>query len=287
MPELPEVETIVRDLRKKILNKEIVKVDIKLKKIVKNSNKVFISTLQKNTIKDIRRRGKLLIFGLSKNDRYLIIHLKMTGQLVYKKGNRIIGGGHEQQNIVNSVPNKYSHVRIHFIDQSILFFNDIRQFGFLKIVNKVELEKYLLNYGLEPLSRDFNIGSFRELIKGKKTNIKAFLLNQKNITGLGNIYVDESLFLAGIKPNRSVNKINDLEIEKLFKAIKDILKRAVKYRGTTFNNYVDADGHSGNFVKKLKVYQREGQLCLRCKEGVIEKTRIAGRGTRYCSQCQN
>lgn len=286
MPELPEVETIVRDLKKKILKKKIVKVEVKLKRIIKGSVSRFVSILKNNNIVDIRRRGKLLIFDLSTKDKHLIIHLKMTGQLIYKKGKKIIAGGHEQKNTVDNVPNKYSHVRIHFKDKSTLFFNDLRQFGFLKIVNTKELNEYLVNYGIEPLSKEFTLKSFKEIVKNRRGNIKAFLLNQKHIAGLGNIYVDESLFIAGIRPTRKLDKLKNTEKEKLFKAIKSILKKAIKARGTTFNSYVDADGNKGGFVKLLKVYGRDGKECKRCKGGEIEKIRIAGRGTRYCPKCQ-
>ena len=286
MPELPEVETIVQDLRKKILYKKIVKVDICLKRIVKGSNSSFVKILTNQYIKEIKRRGKLLIFSLSVKDKYLIIHLKMTGQLVYKKGNKIIGGGHEESSTVSNVPNKYSHVRIYFKDKSALYYNDIRQFGFLKIISRKELDEYLDNYGVEPLSSNFTLAILKKLLDKRRGNLKAFLLNQHHIVGLGNIYVDESLFAAHILPTRKIDTLTSKEITSLFKAIVSILKRAVKARGTTFNNYVDADGNKGNFVNKLKVYQKDGELCSRCKKMIIEKMVVAGRGTRYCPSCQ-
>ena len=126
----------------------------------------------------------------------------------------------------------------------------------------------------------------RDLVKNEKGNIKAFLLNQKNIAGIGNIYADEILFEAGILPGRKMDSLTKEEIKKLHQAIKKILKKAVKYRGTTFYSYIDARGQRGNFTKFLKVYKREKEKCLRCRKGVIQKTKIAGRGTRYCDKCQ-
>ncbi len=292
MPELPEVETIVRDLNKKILNKKIKNVEVRLEKIVKSPVDDFIKIMKNNSFSEIRRRAKLLIFKLSKGDKYLLIHLKMTGQLIYKDKNNIVAGGHGQKNDVNDLPNKYSHVIFHLEDKADLFFNDLRQFGLVKIVDQEGLDTYLSNFGIEPLEKEFSLKAFKELFKntrcpgGKKTNIKAFLLDQKFVVGIGNIYADETLFESKISPNRRLNTLTDEEIKKLHKVIISILDKAVKARGTTFNNYVDADGNKGGFIKYLKVYQKEGKKCTRCKDVEIKKIKVAGRGTRYCEKCQ-
>ena len=286
MPELPEVETIKNDLREKILNKKIKKVDLKLKKIVKSSAKDFVLILEGNSFKDIKRRGKLLVFVLTKKNRYLTIHLRMTGQLIYQKGKKIIAGGHSDDNNIINLPNKHTHIIFHFSDRSQLFFNDLRRFGVIKIVDKKELQNIFDNFGVEPLEKNFSLKIFQNIIKNKKGNIKAFLLNQKNITGVGNIYADEILFEAKILPSRKINSLEDNEIKKLFGAIKKILKKAISYRGTTFNDYVDANGKKGNFLRLLKVYGKEKEKCQRCKKGIMQKVKIAGRGTRYCNICQ-
>ena len=293
MPELPEVETIKNDLKQKILKKKIKRVDLRLKKIVKSPVKDFVSILEKSSFENIERRGKLLIFRLETKQclvstaKYLIIHLRMTGQLVYQKGKKSIAGGHsDNNNNVVDLPNKHTHITFHFSDRSKLFFNDLRRFGVVKIVDKEELEKIVNDFGAEPLEKNFSLKIFEDLIKNKKGNIKAFLLNQKNIAGIGNIYTDEILFEAGILPGRKINSLKNEEVKKLYQAIRKILRKAIKYRGTTFNDYVDANGKSGGFLRLLKVYGREKEKCFRCKKGVIQKTKIAGRGTRYCDRCQ-
>lgn len=293
MPELPEVETIKNDLRKRILRKKIVGIEIRKRKIVKNKSTDFIKILKGNFFSNLDRIGKLLIFKLLDRKNYLLIHLKMTGQLIYCNKGEIVAGGHEiglKSSLIpglgDNLPNKYTHVIFEFNDGSKLFFNDLRQFGYLKIVNKEELERIVKDYGIEPLTKDFTIKKFREVLKNRKTSIKAVLLNQKLIAGIGNIYADESLFLAKIKPNRQAGSLLNKEIEELFKAISFIIKKAIKYRGTTFSNYVDTSGRKGNFTKLLKVYGREGEKCRRCLSDTIKKIKVAGRGTRYCQKCQ-
>ena len=299
MPELPEVETIKNDLKEKILNKKIKKVDLRLKKIVKSSARNFALDLEGNNFKDIERRGKLLIFGVGTKQRfvptnkYLLIHLRMTGQLIYQKNKKIIAGGHSDggreeaaPRFYNDLPNKHTHVIFYFSDKSQLFFNDLRRFGVVKIVNEKELEEIIDDFGIEPLEKSFSLKIFKDIIGNKSGNVKAFLLNQKYVAGIGNIYADEILFEAKILPNRKVISLKIEEIKKLYQAIRKILKKAVKHRGTTFYSYADARGQKGNFTKFLKVYKREGESCLRCRKGIIQKTKIAGRGTRYCDRCQ-
>ncbi|MCK4524952.1 MAG: bifunctional DNA-formamidopyrimidine glycosylase/DNA-(apurinic or apyrimidinic site) lyase [Candidatus Andersenbacteria bacterium] len=286
MPELPEVETIKNDLKEKILNKKIKTVDLRLKKIVKNPAKDFISILEGNNFKEIKRRGKLLIFTLAKKNKYLTIHLRMTGQLVYQKGKKITAGGHSDNNNIINLPNKYTHIIFCFSDKSQLFFNDLRRFGVVRIVNREELENILNGFGVEPLEKDLSLKTFQDIIKKRKGNVKAFLLDQKCVVGIGNIYADEILFEAKILPNRKIVSLKIEEVEAIYKAIKKILKKAIKYRGTTFYSYIDARGQRGNFTRFLKVYKQEKKKCLRCKKGIIQKVKIAGRGTRYCDKCQ-
>ena len=285
MPELPEVQTITNDLSKKILNKKISSVDIRLKNIVKNDTQDFIETLVDNSFKKIERRGKFIILKLKNSDKHLVIHLRLTGQLIYQNKNEIIAGGHDTGENNFNLLDKHAHLVIHFKDNSKLFYNDQRQFGFFQIVNDEELLEIKEKLGVEPLDGKFTLKIFSELIRSKKINVKAFLLNQKDIAGIGNIYADETLFKAGIRPTRTLDSLVSVEIKKLFMSIKTILKEAVKQRGTSFNNYIDTDGNKGNFAKKLKVYGRDGQKCVVC-DSIIIKTKVAGRGTRYCPKCQ-
>jgi len=285
MPELPEVQTIIDDLNQTILNKKIKKVDILLSRIVRGTNKKFINFLKNNSFQDIQRRGKYIIFSL-KNFNFLMIHLRMTGQIIYESQGSLIVGGHSDKSNNLNLPNKQTHVIFYFQDGSKLFYNDQRQFGFLEIINQRQFGFLENKLGAEPLSKKFTLKYFKELLKNKKRNIKAFLLDQQYIAGLGNIYTDESLFEAGILPSCSIDSLKLEEIKKLHQAIKKVLKKAIKYRGTTFNNYKDAHGQTGSFTRKLKVYGQEGKKCVRCQKGIIKKTRLAGRGTRYCPQCQ-
>lgn len=286
MPELPEVETIRRDLAKKIINKKIIEVKVWKKKIVKTNLRKFVRALKNNSIFKISRRGKLLIFGLKDQKNFLLIHLKMTGQLIYQKGSKIIPGGHGFPEPTNDLPSKHTHLVITFSDKSRLFFNDLRQFGYAKIVNTNELEKIFDAFGVEPLTSKFTIKRFEEVIDRRSAPIKAVLLNQSLIAGIGNIYADETCYQARIKPSRKAKSLTKKEIAKLFLAIKHILSRAVSRRGTTFSNYVDGKGKPGNYALSLKVYEREGKKCLRCSSTIAKKQNIAGRGTRYCPSCQ-
>ena len=287
MPELPEVETIRRDLDKLIINKTIIKVEIKKPKMVSGSTPSFKNNLQNSKIIAITRKGKLLIFHLS-NNKYLLTHLKMTGQLIYKDKNKITPGGHEFPNInPEDLPNKYSHIIIYFKDESKLFFNDMRQFGYMKIVNQENLNKKIKEFGVEPLDKKWTVDYLTNILKNKNTSLKAVLLNQKHIAGLGNIYVDEVCFLSKIKPDRIANSLTKEEIKKLHKACKYILLKAIKYRGTTFSSFRDSKGSPGNFSKFLNVYQKEGTVCKICEQDHIHRIKkVAGRSTHYCPYCQ-
>ncbi len=288
MPELPEVETIRRDLEKKIAGEKIKNIEILATKSVHNKSTDFLNVLVDNNFKHIERRGKLLMFALDKADKYafLLVHLKMTGQLIYRNKKQLLAGGHSQTAMVTNVPNKFTRVFFTFNDGGQLFFNDLRRFGYLKLVSKEEKEKIVANnFGIEPLTPDFTLEAFVRLFKKRQTNIKALLLNQKLISGIGNIYADEICFCAKILPTRKIIDLSSLEIKKLYKCIEDVLKIAIANRGTTFNNYVDSDGQSGSHINFLNVYGRDGEKCKYCK-GVILKIKHAGRGTHFCSKCQ-
>jgi len=300
MPELPEVETIRRDLATCILRKEICAIKILNPKTVQNEAVFFIKSLVGKKFVDIGRRGKLLYLKISpssklknkKSSMYLLIHLKMTGQLIYDNLKDKVVGGHSlssdsiSQAIGGALPNRHTRLFFKFNDKSLLYFNDLRKFGYLKIVNSEELEKILKNnYGPEPLTKEFTFSVFAGLLEGKKTKIKTLLLDQKSIAGLGNIYVDESLFAAKISPLRLAGQIKSSEAKKLFQSINQIIKQAIESCGTTFNNYVDAKGRKGRFALKLKVYGRKGLPCFYCHKPLV-RIKLTGRGTHYCSNCQ-
>ena len=286
MPELPEVETIRGDLEKKILHKKIVKVEVFLPKIVKNKLYFFKKNLSGKSFSHIGRIGKLLLFSIAPGNLWLLIHLKMTGQLLYQKKNKIIAGGHSQSKINIVLPNKYSYVIFTFQDDSRLFFNDMRQFGYVKLVSNSEKELIVAEYGIEPLQSNFTRKNFASIFKKKKTILKALLLNQKFIAGIGNIYADEICFAAKILPSRRVHKLRAVEIDALYIACQKVIRKAIRLRGTTFNSFIDSEGRQGNFLKYLFVFGREKKICKRCHQGVIKKTRLVGRGTHFCPYCQ-
>ena len=286
MPELPEVETIRRDLHKVLVGKKITGVVVVHKSPIKGSADKFIKTLLGKKIKDIERIGKLMMLDLS-DENFLLVHLKMTGQLIYRHGHRIIEGGHNLPVFTEKdLPTKYTLVIWKFNDGGQLYFNDMRKFGYLKIVDKEEKEKIVAKYGIEPLTKNFTLANFRKVLGKRKTSIKAVLLNQALVAGIGNIYADEICFAAGIRPDSSVAKMGEAEIKKVFTASEAILSKAIAHKGTTFRDYVNAHGGKGNFTDFLKVYQRDGEKCLRCKKGIITKNKTAGRGSHYCPACQ-
>jgi formamidopyrimidine-DNA glycosylase len=287
MPELPEVETIKRDLEEKIINKKVrdIWVDDGFTKKVFPNLRTFLS-LRGKSFRHLRRKAKLLIFETN-DDLFLLNHLKMTGQLVYREKNgRMISGGHTMTNI-EDVPNRFTRVIFSFADGAKLYFNDLRKFGFFRLVSKKDLGLELAKYGVEPLDVEFSFEFFNEYLNKKKNlRLKTILLDQKYMSGLGNIYVDESCFAAKIKPTRLVKSLSLLEKKELFKQIKKILEKAITHRGTSVNTYRGADGEKGNFQNFLMVYGRTNELCKRCKKAKIEAVKIGGRTTRFCPACQ-
>lgn len=291
MPELPEVETIRRGLARRILGRRIRSVEVLRAKVVRNSPEEFVRRLAGNAFVQIERRGKLLIFHLERGERFMLVHLKMTGQLIYQQsGGSLVAGGHPWPPIANGLPNAYSRVVFSFQDGSKLFFNDLRVFGFMHVVDEPELAEVLAVYGVEPLSRAFTWETFRQILGGRNSMLKAVLLNQHMIAGLGNIYADEVAWRARVRPQRRVATMTVAEQQRVFRAISQVLREAIAYGGTTFNNFRDADGKRGTYVHKLKVYGRAGQVCRRpeCRRAgaVLKRIVVAQRGTVYCPRCQ-
>ena len=308
MPELPEVETIKRDLERCLPGRRILAVKLFSKKTALPGAAFFKSALLNRKITGLERRGKLLIIGLDKLGRskrrpagdadYLLIHLKMTGQLIYSDAKQTLAGGHSDLKVrasgLNSdsgaregFPNRHTRAAISLQGGAVLYFNDLRRFGYMRVVSRAELDLLLsTNYGPEPLTKAFTVTALSEILKGKKVKIKALLLDQKRVAGLGNIYVDEALYAAKINPERLAGGLRELEIVRLYREISRLIKTAVKHRGTTFSDYVDSQGKKGNFSRFLKVYGRQGNPCPECG-GVIVKIKLAGRGTHYCPICQS
>ena len=281
MPELPEVETIKRGLFDFVLKKKIVKVKV-------FENKSFlgdISEVKGNCINNLYRLGKALFFELS-NGKTMMAHLRMTGQIVYVGKTERFGGGHPSENFVDILPNKQTRIEFELDDGSKMFFNDQRKFGFFKVIDseKVESEAFVKKLGKEPFF--MSGGELYKKIKNKSANIKSVLLDQTIMSGLGNIYTDETLFDVGILPTRICNTLTEKECEQIVCSARKVLNKSIDAGGSTIKNYVKADGTRGDYLKLFaKVYGREGEICEKCG-AKIKKMRTAGRGTYYCERCQ-
>jgi len=276
LPELPEVETIVLELNREIKGKKIKKIKVNLAKMIRGD----IKKAEGLVVQKVKRRAKLIIIELS-GSYNLVIHLKLTGQLFF------IPSG-ELETKTGERENKFTHVIFEFDDGSKLLFNDLRQFGFIKILTTADLEKELKkeNYGPEPLEREFSFGYLKELFSRRaKSQIKPLLMDQKAIAGIGNIYSDEALFLAKISPKRRVGEISDEEIKKLHKAIRKVLKEALRYQGTSVDTYRKTTGEKGNYETRLRVYRKTGQPCPGCK-GKIVRIKFGARSAHFCPKCQ-
>lgn len=282
MPELPEVETIIRDLTVHLVNKTIKQVSVIYPGSINQKPVKFIAHLEGQKIKNLSRRGKNIILQLTTD--YLVIHLKMTGQLVWRGGQTTLAGGHPIINVGQELPNKFTRVILKFA-AGTLYFNDVRKFGWVRIMTALELELYLQRLGVEPLGIDFTKDYLQTALAAKRIAIKAALLDQSKIAGLGNIYVDEALWASGIAPTRPANSLSKPELKKLQQAIVAVLNLSISQRGTSFNNYRDGNGEAGNNMKFLKVYGRANEGCPKCRRP-LKKFRLAGRGTHWCDHCQ-
>lgn len=285
MPELPEVETIRRDLESRILNKKISRVNVRLPKILRGSTELFEETLKNNAVVSLKRIGKLLQLELAQTPFVLLIHLKMTGQLLYKNNEDFVAGGHPFPAFNEPLPNKWTHIELEFADGSQLYFNDLRQFGYWQLVTKDEQKSINAKYGIEPLTPNFTWETFSHKMQNKRGVLKAVLLDQTFISGLGNIYADEVCFLSRVLPTRRVESLTTVELQALYESCVSIIEKAVTHRGTSFRDFKDTEGREGGYAKFLAVYGRENQPCLRCGFP-IEKIKLAGRGTHFCPHCQ-
>lgn len=299
MPELPEVEVLRLGLVKKVLNKKINSVKVLKPKIVsgagtkrkENLKKVeeFEKEILNEKIIKINRIAKNIILKLT-NKKIIIIHLKMTGQLVFigKDKKRIIGGHPILNSQKEILPSRHTSV-IFKLSNGDLFYNDIRMFGYvLYYKNEKEMEsskRHFKNLGLDPFDKNFTLTYFVKALKEKRKSIKSVLLEQSVVVGCGNIYADEACFASKILPKRSAASLSKTESSLLFKNIKNILKKAILYGGSSVSNYLLLDGSKGNFAKLHKVYGRYGKACKACGE-ILEKAIISNRTTTFCKNCQ-
>ena len=312
MPELPEVETVRRGLANLLPDRTVSRATtIDSPKSFPNAPNDVEQFLYEATIVGVRRRAKVLIIDL--NSEYsLVVHLKMTGQLVFRGEDRVqnleygirnlevkisdpsepltsFAGGHPNDSLVGKLPDRSTRVQIDFTDGSHLFFNDQRKFGWIKLVPTAMVEQmpFFQKVGPEPLDPKTKSEEFIQRVRRRSGSmIKPVILDQAVIAGVGNIYADECLWAAHIHPETRAGKLSDEQLNTLFIELVKILQLSIDQGGSTDRNYVDAEGRKGNYLKFANVFRREGQACHRHPDQEILKTRVAGRGTHICPVCQ-
>lgn len=286
MPELPEVENLRLGLLKKILGKRVKRVFVRAPKMVSGSGNIRESSQKKarefekqitgEIFSGVSRRAKNLIFEFQSGKR-ILAHLKMSGQFIYK----------DAKNDQGELPGKHTHI-IFELGDGVLYYNDIRTFGYLlyfQSEEEVAKSAVLRDLGAEPLGAEFTVRRFFDSLKKKKGKLKAVLLSQKAVVGLGNIYADEVCFAAGVRPTRSAASLSLEEADKLHRAIKKILPRAIKLGGSSISTYTALDESRGNYAREHLVYGRGGEKCSGC-EAPLRKIVAAGRTTVFCKNCQ-
>lgn len=281
MPELPEVETIRRGLDKFVLNKTIKKVTILCEKSFRGDSHF----VEGQKIVEIDRRGKALLIRLE-NNFWMMIHLRMTGQLIYV-GDEKFAAGHPDKSFTEEMPGRHTRVYFELNDGTNLYFNDQRKFGFVAVMDELGLatDKFLTKLAPEPW--DMTSDMFWEMLQHHQGSpIKAVILDQSNIAGVGNIYADEGCFYARILPWRKTGTLSREDADLLLEGLCSVMQASIDSGGSTMKDYVRADGTKGSYLEKFaQVFRREGLECNRCG-GEILKTRTAGRGTHYCKGCQ-
>lgn len=279
MPELPEVESIRRGLEYFCTGKQIKRISADWPKSFPNEPMEVEAFAIEQRISRFRRRGKLLMIEL--DNRYVLaVHLKMTGQLVYV-------GPETEESVGELYPNRYTHVTIHLEDGSHIYFNDQRKFGYIKLLSPQELEElpFLRSIGPEPLEAGFTKVGFYRSLQRKHSPIKAVLLDQTTLAGIGNIYADESLLLAGVHPLTPAADVSRAAADRLYTAIRQVLQTSLEYGGSSRRDYINAIGQKGDYLDSAYAYGRTGEPCRICGH-MIEKTKVAGRGTHLCPHCQ-
>ena len=280
MPELPEVETVVRDLRPQLSGRRITSVQLTPDPAIRGrlvrypSARQFVQRLKGRTIRTVERRGKYIVMPLDQDGERLVVHLGMTGHLrVWEP---------------EEAPVKHTHVRVRLDTGLELRYDDQRQFGRLLLGKQEELvaaRAFPARLGPEPIHGDLTEAEFERLIRARRRPVKSALLDQSFLAGVGNIYADEACFRAGIRPSRWTHRLTVRERRALYSSIQEVLENSIAARGSSIINYVDAFGLRGSNQEKLLVYGRAGEPCLRCGTP-LQGTRLAGRGTVYCRKCQ-
>lgn len=289
MPEMPEVETVRRGLDATVRGARIESVKVLWRPFVNAKPALLDTAVVGHRITAIRRRGKALILDLG-GDWHLLLHLKMTGQVVvHRKGRVVAFGGHPTANIIGPMPNSWTRAAFTLSAGRMLYLNDQRKFARLRLVTTADLvaDPFLSGMGPEPLSDDFSLAVFKaRLTRHRSAPVKAALLDQATVAGIGNIYADECLHLARIDPRQPTASLTPAQLRRLHRAIPVILGDAVEHRGTCFPHFINDGQHRDTYLDHARLFGREGQPCLVCGTP-ITRIRVAGRGTNFCSRCQS
>lgn len=282
MPELPEVETIVRKLNDVLKNKVLVNIEVHRDKSFQGDAEKIIG----KPIVKVSRRAKLIRFHFP-NKLNILAHLKMTGQFIFV-GEKKVGGGHPTSDWVNVLPSKHTRVSLYLINKGKpenLYFNDMRVFGWLRVLSDEEVEKEHQKYGPDINSDDASLEYFSGKLARTGRKIKQVIMDNKIVSGVGNIYACDGLNMAKIHPTRPANSLSKNEVSRLLVALKHVINLGIKLGGATISDYKNVDGFSGSYQDEVLTYGREGEACKNCP-GIIEKIKIGGRGTYYCPRCQ-
>ena len=288
MPELPEVEVVKRSLTRKVQNLIIQKVNIKDSKLRYHVDKNKFRKIIGLQIKKIERKSKFLLFFLSKNF-IMMVHLGMTGKFFFvdRKNTKLKTSFY--YNIDYKKEQKYDRVEFILNKNQKLIYNDVRKFGFIKLLSNKEYKDnfHLIHLGPEPLKNTFNYTYFKNYIKGRSRVIKDILMDQKFVSGLGNIYANEILFLSKVKPSRKVKNLKEFELKKIINFTKEVLKNAIELGGSSIKDFSSSNGKKGSFQQHFNVYGKKGATCSNttCKS-IIVKSSISNRSTFFCDNCQ-
>ena len=288
MPELPEVETVRRGLAELLPGRVVTRVTVfDSPKSFPNARSDVEQFLYGACVTAVRRRAKVLMIDLD-TQYSLVVHLKMTGQLIFR-GVQSFAGGHPNDSLIGELPDRSTRVQVDFTDESRLFFNDQRKFGWVKLLPTDEVKDlpFMQKVGPEPLDSQTRAEDFIQRIRRRQNSmIKPAFLDQTVIAGVGNIYADEALWAAQIHPQTRVKNVSDQQLNTLFNELRHILQLSIDQGGSTDKNYVDAEGRKGNYLTFAHVFRREGQACHRHPDQEIIKLKVGGRGTHVCPVCQ-
>jgi len=275
MPELPEVEIIRRQLEKVLVGQRIKKIKVLKKKSLQGDS----LQVEGKRIVRVRRKAKVLIVELE-GGKYLLIHLKMTGQLIY----------YDEKSQISNSKKQTKHTRVVFeLDRGKLFFNDMRVFGWIKVVDDGGMKKEFSKFGPDVISKEFTVEHLRKVLMSSGRAVKLILVDQKKIGGIGNIYANDGLYCAGIDPRKKAREIGEDRklVKKLQRCLKKVIEAGIKYGGATASDdkYINAQGLRGKYQEHFLVYEKAGEKCSKCK-GKIRKIKLGGRGTYFCQICQ-